>query len=112
MLLFPLFAGTISSLSSFIFVPKASLYVSLSWIPAVYNSGLGFMLVHLQPVLSIIMPQGWVRLDGLSSQSFSLFQSGCERSAKGLRQQQRQHSNNKRQDSHDELHRGQYEFSK
>lgn len=59
--------------------------VQISVFPEVYGSSFCSMLVQLQSV---------VHLAGLTSQRFSLFQSGCQRFAKGLRQKQCEYSKN------------------
>lgn len=61
------------------------------------------MLIHLQTVLSVFVA---LLLFGLPSQSFSLFQSGRERPSEGLRQHQREHSDDEGQDSYNELLKG------
>lgn len=73
--------------SRYLTVVTSSLFHSLSpcVFPEVYGSNFCSMLVQLQSV---------VHLAGFTSQRFSLFQGGCQRFAKGLRQKQCEYSKN------------------
>ena len=106
-MMFQLLAGAVASSSSSLLLHFSSSLCVLSLsLSLVFNSGFGLLLIQLQRVLGIFIRRDGLFLPGLASQIFSLFQGVRQRYAQGLRQQQRQHSDNKGQDSHDELHRG------